>query len=111
MLTDTRQLRDLVSVGPATLADFELLGIYSVGQLRKRSSQRMYRELCRIRKERIDPGCLDVFVAAVAQAKNRNLPVEQRQWWFWSRVRKRKSVQGLVGISRLGAREAGDSLK
>jgi len=31
MQTDTRQLRDLVSVGPATLADFELLGIYSVG--------------------------------------------------------------------------------
>jgi len=92
MQTDTRQLRDLVSVGRATLADFELLGIYSVGQLRKRSPQRIYRELCRIRKERIDPCCLDVLVAAVAQAKNRNLPVEQRQWWYWSRVRKRKSV-------------------
>jgi hypothetical protein len=29
-----------------------------------------------------------VFVAAVAQAKDPHLPVEQRQWWYWSRLRK-----------------------
>ena len=30
MQTDERQLKDLVSIGPATLDDFELLGIDSV---------------------------------------------------------------------------------
>jgi len=89
MQTETRQLKDLVSVGPAMLEDFELLGIHSVTQLRRRNPQRMYRELCRIKKQAIDPCCLDVFAAAVAQAKDPSLPIEQRQWWYWSRVRKR----------------------
>jgi Pathogenicity locus len=86
---ETRQLRDLVSIGLAMLKDFELLGISSVAQLRRRSPQRMYQELCRLRGRRIDPCCLDVFVAAVAQAKDPQLPVEQRQWWYWSKVRKK----------------------
>jgi hypothetical protein len=34
---------------------------------------------------------LDVFVAAVAQAKNPELPIEQRQWWYWSKLRKNKN--------------------
>ena len=89
MATDSRQLKDLVSVGPALLEDFDLLGVHSVAQLRRRNPQRMYRELCRIKGQTIDPCCLDSFVAAVAQAKDPDLPVEQRQWWYWSRVRKR----------------------
>jgi len=88
MPTETRQLRDLVSIGPAMLKDFELLGISSVAQLRRRSPQRMYKELCRLRGQRIDLCCLDVFVAAVEQAKDPQLPIEQRQWWYWSKVRK-----------------------
>src|SRR5262245_46701551 len=89
MQGETRQLRDLVSIGPAMLKDFELLGISSVGQLRRRSPQRMYKELCRLRGQRLDPCCLDVFVAAVAQANDPQLPIEQRQWWYWSKVRKK----------------------
>ena len=96
MRAETRQLKDLVSIGPAMLEDFELLGIHSVAQLKRRNPQRMYRDLCRIRNEVIDPCCLDTFVAAVAQAKDPNLPIEQRQWWYWSRVRKRAVSVGKV---------------
>jgi hypothetical protein len=32
---------------------------------------------------------LDVFRAAVAQAKDPRLPADQCQWWYWSRSRKR----------------------
>ncbi len=88
MPEEERKLRDLVSVGPAMLEDFALLGITSVSQLRRRSPQRMYRELCGLRGQRIDPCCLDVFTAAVAQAKNPRLPPEQCQWWYWSKLRK-----------------------
>jgi len=88
MQSEERRLRDLVSVGPAMLEDFELLGIRSVTQLKRRSPERMYQNLCRLKGQRIDPCCLDVFVAAVAQAKDPDLPVEQRQWWYWSRLRK-----------------------
>jgi hypothetical protein len=83
-----RKLSGLVSVGPATLVDFEVLGITSVNQLRRRSPERMYRELCRLNRQLIDPCCLDVFVAAVAQAKDPDLPIGQRQWWYWSKLRK-----------------------
>jgi hypothetical protein len=100
MSTERRQLKDLGSIGPAMLQDFELLGVHSVAQLRRRSPQRMYRELCRIKKQVIDPCCLDTFVAAVAQAKDPNLPIEQRQWWYWSKVRKNS---GNPGVRRLDA--------
>lgn len=83
-----RQLEDLVSVGPATIADFELLGIRSVGALARKSPQRLYDELCKLTGTRQDPCVLDVFTAAVAQARNPRLPAEQRQWWYWSRKRK-----------------------
>ena len=91
MQTEQRQLKDLSSVGPATLADFALLKIGSVAELRRRSPQRMYDQLCRLKRQRLDPCCLDVLVAAVAQARDPDLPIEQRQWWYWSKVRKRQA--------------------
>lgn len=70
------------------LRDFTLLGIHSVEQLTRKSPRQMYRELSRLKGEPQDICCLDVFTAAVAQAKNPELPVEQRQWWYWSKKRK-----------------------
>ena len=92
MQTESRKLKDLVSIGPATLEDLELLGIQSVSQLGRRNPHKMYRELCRLKRQQLDPCCLDVFVAAVAQAKDPDLPIEQRQWWYWSKVRKARAV-------------------
>jgi nucleotidyltransferase/DNA polymerase involved in DNA repair len=89
MQIEERRLKDLSSVGPAMLEDFRLLGIKNVTQLARRSPKAMYQRLCRLKGERLDPCCLDVFEAAVAQAKDPNLPIEQSQWWYWSKVRKR----------------------
>ena len=94
MRTEQRKLKDLTSVGRATLADFELLGIKDVAALKRRNPRRMYDALCSLKGQRVDPCCLDVFVAAVAQAKDPDLPVEQRQWWYWSKVRKRAQNRG-----------------
>jgi nucleotidyltransferase/DNA polymerase involved in DNA repair len=90
MQGDERKLEDLVSIGPAMLDDLELLGVHSVAQLSRRNPQAMYERLCRLKRQRLDPCCLDVFVAAVAQARDPNLPIEQRQWWYWSKMRKRQ---------------------
>jgi hypothetical protein len=110
MSTKERQLKDLVSVGPAMLKDFELLGITTVSQLRRRSPEQMYRNLCRLKGQRIDPCCLDVFVAAVAQARDPDLPIAQRQWWYWSRVRKnRENGNQLNGRSRTAAQHSDKS--
>lgn len=86
-----RRLEDLMSVGPAMLRDFELLGIRSVDQLMQQDPKRLYQRLCRISGQRHDICCLDVFSAAVAQARNPLLPPEHCQWWYWSRKRKEKN--------------------
>lgn len=88
MATATRQIADLISIGPAMLRDFELLGIRSVAQLAKQNPQRMYARLNRATGQRQDPCVLDTFCAAVAQARNPRLPAEQCEWWYWSRKRK-----------------------
>lgn len=88
-----RKLGQLVSIGPAMLRDFEMLGIHNVAQLARRNPQRMYQDLCRLTGTRQDPCVLDTFSAAVAQARDPLLPPEQCQWWYWSRRRKNESAQ------------------
>jgi hypothetical protein len=83
-----RELRDLVSIGPAMLRDFDRLGITSVAQLSRRNPEKLYEQLCGITRQPQDICCLDVFRAAVAQARNPRLPPEPCQWWYWSRRRE-----------------------
>jgi Pathogenicity locus len=89
-----RQLKDLISIGPAMLKDFERLGIKSVPQLAKQKPVKMYERLQRLSGERMDPCVLDSFEAAVAQARNPRLPAEKCQWWYWSRKRKSPAGKG-----------------
>jgi len=88
MTKQGRQLKDLISVGPAMSRDFEMLGIRSLPQLAKQEPRKMYERLARQTGQRQDPCVLDTFCAAVAQARNPRLPAEQCQWWWWSRRRK-----------------------
>jgi hypothetical protein len=82
------KLKDLVSVGPATLKDFEVLGIESVEQLARQDARALYDEICKRTGIRHDPCVEDVFACAIAQAKDPYLPPEQKQWFYWSRLRK-----------------------
>jgi len=93
MAPTQRRLQDLVSVGPAFLRDFEMLGIRNVSQLARRNPAQLYEDLCRATGQRQDICCLDVFSAAVAQARNPLLPAEQCQWWYWSRRRKARDAR------------------
>jgi hypothetical protein len=83
-----RQLSDLISIGPAMLKDFGLLGVRSVGQLARQNPVRLYEKLNRKIGQRQDPCVLDTFCAAVAQARNPRLAAEKCEWWWWSRKRK-----------------------
>jgi Pathogenicity locus len=93
MQRETRRMQDLTSVGPAMLRDFEMLGIHSVAQLAKRDPHRMYEAVCERRGRAVDICCLDVYQAAVAQARDPRLPAERCQWWYWSRLRKAKEAR------------------
>jgi len=90
----SRELSDLISVGPATVRALHSLGIRSVAQLARQDAGSLYRRLCKKEGQAIDPCCLDVFSAAVAQARNPRLPPEQCVWWYWSRERKSKAAGG-----------------
>jgi len=87
-MSESRALADLVSVGPAMLRDFDMLGVHSVSQLARRNPEKLYEQLCELKGQSIDICCLDTFRAAVEQARNPKLPPNQRQWWYWSRKRK-----------------------
>lgn len=85
---EERRLANLTSIGPATLRDLESLGIRSVEELATHEPEELYWRLCALTGARHDPCCEDVFAAAIAQARDPDLPPEQRRWWYWSRVRK-----------------------
>jgi len=85
---DHRALDDLISIGPATLRDFKLLGVNSVAELARQNPEKLYGKLGRVTGQRPDICVLDTFRAGVAQARNPRLPVEQCKWWYWSRRRK-----------------------
>ncbi|MCI0403600.1 MAG: helix-hairpin-helix domain-containing protein, partial [Acidobacteria bacterium] len=59
-----------------------------VAQLARRNPEQLYEELCRRTGQSHDICVLDTFHAAVAQARNPRLPAAQKQWWYWSRLRK-----------------------
>ena len=83
-----RKLADLAGIGRAMLRDFDLLGVTSIQHLAQQDGQHLYLELQRLTGSPQDPCVLDVFRCAIAQAQNPNLPLEQRNWWYWSRLRK-----------------------
>ena len=89
-MQEARQLSDLVSIGPAMLKDFDRLGIRTVRELARRKPEKLYEQLCAVTRQRQDICCLDVFRAAVAQARNPRLPAAQKNWWYWSRQRIKK---------------------
>lgn len=93
MAKAARQLADLISIGPTMLRDFELLGIRSVAQLAKQNPRKLYDKLGRVAGQHQDICVLDVFEAAVAQARNPRLPAEKCQWWYWSRKRKERNEE------------------
>jgi len=84
------QLKDLRGIGKRMLEDFELLGVKSVPQLKAQDAQELYDRMCRLTGTRQDPCVLDTYRCAIAQARNPNLPEEQKDWWYWSRLRKAK---------------------
>lgn len=83
-----RQLKDLRGIGKKMLEDFQKLDVKSVRQLKSCDPQELYNRMCRITNTRQDPCVLDTYRCAIEQARNPNLPDEQKDWWYWSRVRK-----------------------
>ena len=89
-MRDDRQLKDLAGVGAATVSDLRILDIHSVAELSLQNGDELYDRLCQQTGKQHDICCLDVFRCAVAQARDPHLPVEQKNWWYWTALRKRQ---------------------
>ena len=88
-MSNERKLIDLVSVGPATLADFDDLGITEIEHLINQDAIELYDRLKEIKGLKyLDRCCEDVFRCAIEQARDPNLAPNKRQWHYWSKVRK-----------------------
>jgi Pathogenicity locus len=87
-----RRLKDLRGIGVKMLGDFEKLGIRSVDELKSRDAQKLYDRICKLSGTRQDPCVLDTYRCAIEQARHPDLPVEQTNWWYWSRVRKKRLI-------------------
>jgi hypothetical protein len=87
-MDDTRELEDLAGIGAAMLGDFDLLEVRSVAQLAQEDAAELYARLGELTGAPHDICVLDVFECAIAQARDPELPAEQRNWWWWSRRRK-----------------------
>ena len=80
------ELKDLRNVGPAALADFKLLGISNIAQLKTCDALELYQRLQIITNSAHDPCVWDVFAAAIHQAKTG----EAKNWWAFTAERKVK---------------------
>jgi hypothetical protein len=84
-------LARLRNVGKATLADFKLLGISTVGELATNDADTLYVQLCEVTRKRHDPCVHDVFTAAIHQAKTG----EAANWWAYTPARKARQAAGI----------------
>ncbi len=65
-----------------------MLGVCTMEELAASDPQELYTRLCSLMGVQIDICQYDVFCTAVAQARNPDLPEEQKDWSWWSRKRK-----------------------
>ena len=83
-------LAKLRNVGKATLADFRLLGIATVGELAAQDADALYTRICEATSKRHDPCVHDVFAATIHEARTG----EALDWWSYTAARKLRQAAG-----------------
>lgn len=76
-------LQQIPGVGPSIEIDLIELGINTVGNLKNKNPEKLYKKLCGIRKTKIDRCVLYVFRCAVYFTKNKKHNPELLKWWNW----------------------------
>jgi hypothetical protein len=79
-----KELQKLPNIGPACAGDLVLLGVKSVEDLKTRSADELYSELCAKTGARQDPCVWDTFASVVHFAHTG----ERKKWWEFTAERK-----------------------
>ena len=82
------RLTDLPNVGPATEADFRLLGFEPPGSLVGQDPYNLFNRLCRMTGVRHDPCVIDVFLSVEAFLKGG----PPQPWWAFTEIRKASTI-------------------
>jgi hypothetical protein len=82
--TEARKLLQIPNIGPAMVADFQLLGITVPAQLAGKDPFRLYTQLCELTRVRHDPCVLDTFISAVRFMEG----APPQPWWHYTAERK-----------------------
>ena len=90
------ELLTLMNVGPATCQDFQLLGIHSIAELADACADELYLRLQNLTAQQHDPCVWDMFAAAINEARTG----EKRVWWEWTKIRKKRQVEGTFCVWR-----------
>jgi hypothetical protein len=96
---DCAELEDLPNVGPATAADFRLLGITKPKQLKGKDPFQLYERLCALTGVRHDPCVIDVFIATTRFVGGE----PAKPWWHYTAERKRRAKREQVKSRGAGA--------
>ena len=78
-----KEFQTIPGVGPSLARDIVDLGLSSVAELKGRSPEKMYRELCVLRGQHVDRCVLYVFRCAVYYASSTVHKPELLKWWNW----------------------------
>ncbi len=79
----SENLQNIPGVGPKLAQDLTDLGYLHISQLHGADPERMYEQLCVLRKMHIDRCVLYVFRCAVYFADNDVHDPQRLQWWNW----------------------------
>ncbi|GBQ94021.1 mitomycin resistance protein [Acetobacter nitrogenifigens DSM 23921 = NBRC 105050] len=93
-MQQAQSLGRLRNIGKAALADFRVLGIETVDDLKSKDADTLYVALCRQTGQRHDPCVHDVFAAAIHQAQTG----EALDWWKFTPARKARQAEGTFPV-------------
>lgn len=83
----TTGLLSIPGVGPSIARDLNRLGIQEVAELRGRSPETLYADLCQQAGQHVDRCVLYVFRCAVYFASEAKHDPELLKWWNWKDAR------------------------
>ena len=85
-------LEEIPSVGPSIAQDLIAMGITRVEQLKGRSPEALYQQLCDLTGAHQDRCVLYTFRCAVYYASNTRHDPEKLKWWNWKDLPPAKSA-------------------
>ncbi|MDH3495562.1 MAG: helix-hairpin-helix domain-containing protein [Gemmatimonadota bacterium] len=81
--TNDNEMRRIPGIGPSLARDLHALGVHSLRMLARRTPERLYDRLNRLRGVRQDPCVLYAFRCAVYFARTPRPQPKLLKWWAW----------------------------